>query len=122
MFTAPEITMFEHKRQPLASKKIFYKRIAWSIFLASMILIVCLAIGIVGYHYTAGIEWLDSLHNASMILSGMGPVVTINSTAGKWFSSFYALFSGVVFITNIGLILAPAVHRIMHRLHLEQGK
>jgi hypothetical protein len=122
MFTAPDITKYEHRKQPLASKKTFYIRIATSILLASVILLLCLGIGILGYHYTADIEWLDSLHNASMILSGMGPVVTINSTAGKWFSSFYALFSGVVFITNIGLILAPAVHRIMHRLHLEQGK
>lgn len=121
MFKVPEITKYEHRKQPLATKNIFYKRIALSIFFASMILLFCLSIGILGYHYTAGIEWLDSLHNASMILSGMGPVVNITNTAGKWFSSFYALFSGVVFITNIGLILAPAVHRIMHRLHLEQG-
>ncbi len=122
MFTAPDITMYEHRKQPLASKKTFYKRIATSILLAFVILLFCLAIGILGYHYTAGTEWLDSLHNASMILSGMGPVITITSNAGKWFSSFYALFSGVVFITNIGLILAPAVHRIMHRLHIEEVK
>jgi hypothetical protein len=122
MFTPSTITMYEHKRQPLASKKTFYMRIAWSIFLACIILFICLAIGILGYHYTADIPWLDSLHNASMILSGMGPVVNITTNAGKWFSSMYALFSGVVFITNIGLILAPAVHRIMHRLHIEQEK
>jgi hypothetical protein len=122
MFTPSAITMYEHKRQPLASKKTFYMRIAWTIFLAGIILFICLAIGILGYHYIADIPWLDSLHNASMILSGMGPVVTITTNAGKWFSSLYALFSGVVFITNIGLILAPAVHRIMHRLHIEQGK
>jgi len=54
-----------------------------------------------------------------MILSGMGPVIEINTISGKVFSSFYALFSGVVFITNIGVILAPALHRIYHRLHLE---
>ncbi len=114
--------MYEHKKQPLASTKIFYKRIAWSILLASGILFICLLIGILGYHYTADIPWLDALHNASMILSGMGPVVTITSVTGKWFSSFYALFSGVVFITNIGLILAPAVHRIMHSLHVENEK
>jgi hypothetical protein len=76
-------------------------------------------IGVVGYHYTAGIPWLDSLHNASMILSGMGPVVDIKTVTGKWFSSLYALFSGVVFITNIGFILAPAIHRFFHQLHLE---
>lgn len=122
MFSAPDFTRYEHKKQPLASKKTFYIRIAKSIFLACLILLFCLGIGILGYHYTAGIAWLDSLHNASMILSGMGPVVTIETTGGKWFSSIYALFSGVVFITNIGLILAPAVHRIMHGLHIEDEK
>jgi hypothetical protein len=64
-------------------------------------------------------QLLDSLHNASMILSGMGPVIEINTVWGKVFSSFYALFSGIVFITNIGIILAPALHRMYHRLHLE---
>lgn len=112
--------MYEHKRQPLASKRTYYKRTARNLLIAAGILFVCLFIGIFGYHYTAGIGWLDSLHNASMILSGMGPVVTITTDAGKWFSSFYALFSGVVFITNIGLILTPAVHRIFHRLHIEE--
>ena len=56
-----------------------------------------------------------------MILSGMGPVVEIKTVTGKWFSSFYALFSGVVFITNIGIILAPAMHRMFHRLHIEDN-
>jgi hypothetical protein len=76
-------------------------------------------IGVCGYHYTAHIGWLDSLHNASMILSGMGPVVEIKTSGGKWFSSMYALFSGVAFITNIGFLLAPAVHRFFHKLHAE---
>lgn len=82
-------------------------------------MIFCLLIGIIGYHYTAGVGWLDALHNASMILSGMGPVIEIKTDGGKWFSSFYALFSGVVFISNIGIILAPVLHRLYHRLHLE---
>lgn len=82
------------------------------------ILFICLLIGIIGYHYTAGIPWLDAIHNASMILSGMGPVVNITTNSGKIFSSFYALFSGVIFITNIGVILAPAIHRFFHRLHV----
>ncbi len=99
----------------------FYQRVLKNILLASVIMFVCLAIGIIGYHYTADIPWLDSVHNASMILSGMGPVVEIKTVAGKWFSSFYALFSGVVFITNVGVILAPAMHRMFHRLHIEDS-
>ena len=111
--------MYENKRQPLAPKKVFYRRMIRNVLIGCFIIFFCLMIGVAGYHYTANIEWLDSLHNASMILSGMGPVVDIKSDGGKWFSSFYALFSGVVFITNIGFILAPAVHRFFHRLHLE---
>ena len=97
----------------------FYQRVLKNILLALAVMIICLIIGVFGYHYTANIVWLDALHNASMILSGMGPVIEIKTVAGKLFSSFYALFSGVVFITNIGIILAPAMHRMFHRLHIE---
>ncbi len=97
----------------------FYAHLARNTVVAFLVLGLCLLIGVLGYHYTDGIAWLDALHNAAMILSGMGPVVTIRSDAGKLFSTFYALFSGVVFITNIGLLLAPAAHRIFHRFHLE---
>ncbi len=114
--------MLESKFQPLASVSAFRKRIRKSIFTGIVILLVCLLFGVVGYHYTADIPWLDALHNASMILSGMGPVVEIKTVGGKWFSSFYALFSGVVFITNIGIILAPAIHRFFHRMHVQVEK
>jgi hypothetical protein len=111
--------MYEHRKQRLAPMAIFYQRVLKNILLAIVVLFFCMVIGVFGYHYTANIPWLDAIHNSSMILSGMGPVVEIKTVAGKWFSSFYALFSGVVFITNIGIILAPAMHRIFHRLHLE---
>lgn len=112
--------MYEHRKQPLASVATFYRRVLKHIMLAILVILICLGIGIIGYHFTANIPWLDALHNASMILSGMGPVVEITTASGKWFSSAYALFSGVVFITNVGIILAPAVHRLFHRLHLEE--
>lgn len=112
--------MYEHLKQPLASRVTFFQRVLKNILVALVIMLVCLVIGVLGYHYTADIPWLDAVHNASMILSGMGPVVEINTAAGKWFSSGYALFSGIIFITNVGIILAPALHRIYHRLHLEE--
>jgi hypothetical protein len=114
--------MYEHRKQPLASKATFYQRILKHIIIALIIMTVCLIIGILGYHYWGEASWIDSLHNASMILSGMGPVVEIKSDTGKIFSSAYALFSGVIFITNVGVILAPAIHRIFHSLHLEDTK
>jgi hypothetical protein len=112
--------MYENRSKPLASVRVYYSRIVRNLLIATGVLIICLLIGIIGYHFTANIGWLDSVHNASMILSGMGPVVSIATKWGKIFSSFYALFSGVVFITNISFILAPAVHRFFHRLHLEE--
>lgn len=112
--------MYENKKHPLASRRIFVNRILKNFIITMAILIVCLMIGVLGYHYTAHIPWLDALHNASMILSGMGPVVTIDTVSGKWFSSFYALFSGIAFVTNMGVLLAPVMHRFFHKLHLEQ--
>ncbi len=111
--------MYERKRQKLAPMSVFYQRVLKNIMIAILILSVCLLIGITGYHYTSDANWLDSLHNASMILSGMGPVIEIKTESGKIFSSLYALFSGIVFITNIGVILAPVLHRLYHSLHLE---
>ena len=111
--------MFERKKQKLASTRVFFLRIIKTLCVSLVIISISLLIGILGYHYFAGIEWLDSLHNASMILSGMGPVVEIKTNSGKWFSSIYALFSGIVFIGNIGVILAPVAHRLFHRLILE---
>jgi hypothetical protein len=113
--------MYEHKRQPVASRKVFYKRIAWNLLLAFGVLALSLSIGIAGYVYFEDMPLIDALHNASMILGGMGPVPPdIKTKSGKLFSSFYALFCGVVFITNIGLILTPAIHRILHSLHVEE--
>ncbi len=111
--------MYEHKKQPVASKATYYQRVLKNILVALLIIAICLAIGVAGYHYTDNVPWIDSLHNASMILSGMGPVVEIKSEGGKIFSSAYALFSGLVFISIAGFILAPAIHRIFHRLNHE---
>jgi len=114
--------MYENKNEQLAPMSVFYRRMLWNLLVACMLLAVCLSIGILGYHYTDDIAWIDALHNASMILSGMGPVVEIKSNIGKIFSSFYAIFSGVAFITNIGIILTPMAHRLYHRLHVEEDE
>ena len=116
--------MYEHKKQPLASRKVYYHRILKNLFSAGLVLMASLAIGVIGYRYLADQKWINALHNASMILSGMGPVFKNPegiSVGGKLFSSFYALFSGVIFITNIGFILAPAAHRFFHKLHIEEN-
>ena len=78
-----------------------------------------LRIGLIGYHYSGHLSWVDSLLNASMILGGMGPVDVLTDTNAKLFASFYALFSGLAFIGIASLLIAPFAHRLMHRLHLE---
>ncbi len=110
---------FENKHQGLAPRSVFYRRLMKSASLALIILMISLLIGILGYHYIGRLIWIDAIHNASMILSGMGPVADIKSVSGKLFSSAYALFSGVVFITNIGIFLSPAIHRFLHKLHVQ---
>jgi len=117
--------MYEKKNQPLAPRIIYYKRIAKNFLVVSILLAIMLAIGTTGYHCSTNpfSSWIDSFHNASMILSGMGPVITEGFTSGgKIFSSVYALFSGIVFVGAMGFLFAPGVHRIFHRLHLDEEK
>lgn len=75
--------------------------------------------GTVGYHYFGELSWLDSFHMASMILTGMGPVAPINGTSAKLFSSFYALYSGIAFLSITAVFFAPVIHRVLHILHVE---
>lgn len=114
------INEYEHKSQPVASRKVFLRRLYRNALFAAGILSICLLIGWVGYKFAGPMSWIDALHNASMILSGMGPVAEVKTTGGKVFSSFYALFSGVAFITNIGVLIAPIAHRFFHMLHAEE--
>lgn len=86
---------------------------------AMVIALIALAIGVVGYHYIAEMNWVDSILNASMILGGMGPMGELKSDAAKLFASAYALFSGLVFISVMGIVLAPAAHRALHVFHLD---
>ena len=114
------LSKYEHKSEPLASTSVYHKRVLTNLFKMIGILGVSLMIGILGYKFLAPMSWIDALHNASMILSGMGPVVTIQTNAGKLFSSFYAIFSGVVFISSIGVLIAPSAHRFFHSMNLEE--
>jgi hypothetical protein len=111
---------FENRRSPLAPYPVFLRRVAKCLGLALAVLAAALAIGVFGYHACAGLDWIDALLNAAMILTGMGPVDPMRTTAAKLFASGYALFSGVVFITVMGLIIGPIVHRVLHRFHIDE--
>lgn len=111
--------MFESGNEKLLSKALFYKRIILCLFSALIILFTALGIGVLGYHFFADLGWIDSLLNASMILTGMGPVDILKSDGAKVFASCYAIFSGVIFISIIGVVLSPIFHRMMHKIHLD---
>jgi hypothetical protein len=111
--------MFEHRRQPLASRRLFYARVARSVAMAGAIMFGSLAVGMAGYHFLEKMPWLDAFVNAAMILSGMGPVGPVQTSAGKLFAGCYALFSGLAFIGAISIVIAPLFHRFIHRFHLE---
>ncbi len=111
--------MYEHYRQPVISRTKFLIRLAWHVAIALGIVIVSLGIGIIGYHVFEGLSWIDSTVNAAMILGGMGPVNQLYTNAGKLFAAFYALFSGIVFLVAVAVLLAPLVHRFLHRFHME---
>ncbi len=112
--------MYERRTDPLLSRSKFYRRVAKRALLVFCILLVCLAAGMVGYHHFEAMGWTDSFVNAAMILSGMGPIGELKTHDGKIFAGCYALFSGVVFLTSVGLLLAPAFHRGLHKFHLAE--
>ena len=111
--------MFEHRKQPLLSPREFLIRQLIYILVAVGIIVGSLVIGMLGYHFLENLSWIDSLVNASMILGGMGPVNELHSNFGKLFASFYALYSGIVFLVVVAVILAPLYHRFLHRFHLQ---
>ena len=111
--------MFEHRRQPLLPSRQFLIRQLISLLVAIVIIISSLMMGVFGYHYLEGMEWIDALVNASMLLGGMGPVDALHTIGGKLFASFYALYSGIIFLVVVGVIFAPLYHRFLHRFHLE---
>ena len=111
--------MFERRREPLLSRRSFYLRLTRSALFGLAIVLVSLTIGMAGYHWFEHLGWLDAFLNASMILSGMGPVAQIQTKAGKVFAGCFALYSGLALITTMGVVFAPVFHRFLHKFHLE---
>jgi hypothetical protein len=111
--------MIMRPARPLESHAAYLRRVVRGILLGSGAVGGGLFIGAVGYHTTEGLSWLDATLNAAMLLGGEGPIAPLQTSAGKVFATVYALFSGVLFITAVSVLLAPMVHRFLHRFHLE---
>lgn len=115
-------TFYEHRSQPMLSVRMFLVRL-WRHFLAAQVFVVAsLLIGMFGYHALAHFSWIDSFLNAAMLLGGMGPVGDIPTPSGKIFAGIYALYSGLVLIAVSAVMLSPVIHRVLHGLHLEDGR
>ena len=113
--------VFERLHQAVLPRRQFLRRFSRWAAVAGIIVAFSLAVGMCGYHFLEGFPWIDALLNASMILGGMGPVDPIKTAAGKIFASFYALYSGLAIISIAGLLLAPIVHRFLHKFHVDNG-
>ncbi|MEY4351529.1 MAG: hypothetical protein RL078_1608 [Bacteroidota bacterium] len=108
----------ERKTQKIAPLKTFIVRVLWYAAFSFIFIGFSLFIGTIGYRYFSNAAWVDCFHMASMILTGMGPVIPLDTDAAKIFSSFYALYSGVAFLTGTAVLFSPIVHRILHILHV----
>ena len=111
--------MYERSSEPLLPRPRFIRRIVLHLLCAAGLVGGSLALGTVGYHDIGKLGWIDAFLNSAMLLGGMGPVDVLQSNAAKYFASFYALFSGITFLSTVVVLIAPIVHRVMHRFHLE---
>lgn len=100
----------------------FAIRLLRSLALAILLTAFSLLLGAIGYHVTASLGWLDSFLNASMILTGMGPLAELHTPAAKLFAMFYALYSGLFFVSVTAILVYPVMHRLLKRVHIEAAK
>ncbi len=110
---------FEQRSHPLLPREKYYLRVIRYSCFSLLLISFSLGVGVIGYHYTNSLSWLDSLVNASMILTGMGPVDELKNDGAKWFASFYSIFSGVIFLSTVAVFLSPIFHRFLHKFHLD---
>jgi hypothetical protein len=114
--------MRHKKHHRLAPVHIFIRRFLRNLVIGSAIMLVSLGIGMFGYSHFENMNWVDAYINATMILSGMGPVDVLHTEAGKLFAGTYALFSGIIFLVVIAVIIAPVFHRFMHKFQIKDSE
>ncbi len=112
--------MRAQKSKNILPPKDFARRVLNYTVFSLVLLLVSEGIGVLGYHYIGKLGWIDSFYNASMILTGMGPVDEMVTDASKVFASLYAVFSGVVFLSTVAIFFSPFAHRLMHLLHVDE--
>jgi hypothetical protein len=111
---------FENRSKELLPFDQFLKRVIRFALYSLALIVFSVGIGTIGYKYLGHMGWIDGFYNACMILTGMGPVSPMTDDGGKIFASFYALFSGIAFLTTIAVLFAPILHRFLHALHIDE--
>ncbi|MDD5634655.1 MAG: hypothetical protein PHW46_05210 [Candidatus Omnitrophica bacterium] len=111
--------MFEHYRQPLLSRSAFFLRVLRCAAVAFSLLVLALFMGTAVFHYIEQLSWIDSFLNSVFIMTGLGLMGGLGTVQGKLFSSFYALFSALIFYAVLAIIFTPLLHRLLHRMHLD---
>ena len=107
-------------REQLLPRGVFVRRVARGALMGFVFVVVSLLIGMAGYAGLEGLGWMDAFLNASMILSGMGPIYNPQTSAGKLFAGLYAIYSGFAVLGLAAVVFAPVVHRLLHRFHIEE--
>jgi hypothetical protein len=110
---------FESKNKALLPFRQFLIRVLRYFIYSLLLIIISVGIGTAGYRYYGNLKWIDAFYNACMILTGMGPVNVMQNNGAKVFSSLYALFSGIAFLSTVAVLLAPVAHRFLHMLHID---
>lgn len=114
--------MYESRHLPPLSRRQFLARVGLHAGVAFALVLGSLLLGILGYEHYERLPWRDAFLNSAMLLGGMGPVNAPQSSGGKVFAAFYALYSGLVFIVVAALLVAPILHRLLHKLHWPDDK
>ena len=114
--------MFERRPPPLAKPEVFRRRLLTVGTIGFALVVVSLIIGIAGYAFFERLALVDAFLNAAMILSGMGPLHSPQTTAGKIFAGLYAIYCGFAVLGIAAIMFAPVVHRLFHRFHIAESE
>ena len=109
--------MYERRNHKVLARRHFIRRLALHFAVAAALVLLSLLGGMYGYWHYEDLPWRDGFLESAMLLGGMGPVQAPHTPGGKIFAGLYALYAGLVFLITAGLLLAPVIHRLMHRFH-----